>query len=218
MMMLVRGAQQFSGASAIVFYAQNIFDEAGSNISAHLAAIMYFSIQVVCTVIGAPLVDKLGRRPLLLVSGVGASLALLVEGIYFYIKSSTSIDISNFTLVPIVALILYIIIFSFGLQNVPIIIMSEIFNQDIKAVAMCFSDMYFAAAATATTKFFQITRDRYGMFLPFLCFSIFCGVSTVFIYYFVPETNGKTLEEIQVYFKGKDAKKKENCTDNNVAV
>ncbi|CAG9861339.1 unnamed protein product [Phyllotreta striolata] len=201
-MMIVRGAQQFSGVSAIVFYAQNIFGEAGGGLSAEAAAIAFFSVQIATCIACAGVADRWGRRPLLLVSTVGSCAALLVEGGYFYAKTTAGADVAGYGLVPVAALLAYIVFFSVGLQNVPIIIMSEIFNQDVKAIAMGFADIYFAFAATVTSKFFQETRDRFGMYFPFVFFALFCLTATVLTYFFVPETKGKTLEEIQEQFKG----------------
>ncbi|XP_072383910.1 facilitated trehalose transporter Tret1-like [Diabrotica undecimpunctata] len=204
-MTLCRGAQQLSGNTAISFYAQNIFTSADSFVPAELASNLYFLIQLIVTIIASNMVDRAGRRPLILISVAGAGIALLVEGIYFYLK--TSVDVTNFTMVPIIALIVYVIFFSLGLQGIPVIILSEVFNADVKAVALAFSDVYFAVTATATSKYFQATRDTYGMFVPFITFSAICAISFVLMFFMVPETKGKTLEDIQEYFKGdKDVK------------
>ncbi|XP_028128503.2 facilitated trehalose transporter Tret1-like isoform X1 [Diabrotica virgifera virgifera] len=204
-MTLCRGAQQLSGNTAISFYAQNIFSSADSFVPPEIASNLYFLIQLIVTIIASNIVDRVGRRPLLLISVAGAGIALLVEGVYFYVK--TSVDVTNFTMVPIVALIVYVVFFSLGLQGIPVIILSEVFNADVKAIALGFSDVYFSVTATATSKYFQATRDAYGMFVPFVTFSAICAISFILMFFLVPETKGKTLEEIQEYFKsGRDGK------------
>ncbi|XP_028128514.1 facilitated trehalose transporter Tret1 [Diabrotica virgifera virgifera] len=211
-MMLCRGTQQFSGNSAISFYAQNIFNTSGDFMSAKLASNLFFLTQLVVTILASTVVDKIGRRPLILISVAGVGITLMVEGIYFYLQ--TVIDVSSFAMVPVIALLVYIIFFSIGLQGIPIIILSEVFNADIKSIALGFAEIYFAIIATATSKFFQVTRDHYGMHVPFISFSTICAIAVVLIFIMVPETKGKTLEEIQDYFKGvKHTKSTRECSN-----
>ncbi|KAL1517466.1 hypothetical protein ABEB36_001229 [Hypothenemus hampei] len=201
-MLILRGAQQMSGTTAVTFYAQSIFIQAENQLSSELASIIYFSVQVTLSCFCSSIVDKAGRRPLLITSITGSAIFLFIEGIYFYLKNCTVLDISAFGLVPIIGLIGFVIIFSLGMQTIPILMLGEIFSPNVKAFALCFADIYFSVIATIVSKFFQIMKDSFGMHAPFFAFSCSCVIGLVLIVLFVPETKGQTLEDIQIYLKG----------------
>ncbi|KAF7274164.1 facilitated trehalose transporter Tret1-like [Rhynchophorus ferrugineus] len=200
-MMILRGAQQMSGTTAVTFYTQSIFLEAGDKISAEVATIIYVSVQLLLSCFCSSIVDKAGRRPLLLTSITGSAFFLFMEGAYFYIKSCTTIDVTSFSVVPVVALIGFIVIFSLGMQTIPILMLGELFSSSVKGFALCIADIYFAVIATIVSKFFQIMKDSFGMYAPFFAFSCSCVIGLVLIALFVPETKGKTLEDIQTNFR-----------------
>ncbi|CAH1968371.1 unnamed protein product [Acanthoscelides obtectus] len=203
-MVLLRAAQQLSGSAAITFYTQSIFMESGADISKEAASITFFAVQMVMSLICSALVDKCGRRPLLIISLSGSAISLFAEATYFYIDQNTVIDTSSFTFVPVAALILFVIMFTIGMQAIPLVMLGELFATNIKAFGLCFADIYFAVLATLVSKFFQIMRDSVGIYVPFYTFAVSCVIGLVLICIFVPETKGKTLEEIQIYFSGEE--------------
>ncbi|KAJ8969417.1 hypothetical protein NQ317_016694 [Molorchus minor] len=198
----LRGFQQFSGTTAITFYAQTIFKEAGDDISHHHASMIYFSIQLLITIISSFIVDRTGRKPLLMISMTGSAFALFIEGTYFYIERQTNIDTSSFSFLPVVALMGFVIIFSIGMQSIPILMLGELFPTSVKAYALCFADVYYSLVATIASVFLQWSKDTYGMHVPFYGFTIFSLIGLIFIIFCVPETKGKSLEEIQQYLRG----------------
>lgn len=214
-MMGIRGAQQLSGTSAITFYAQTIFREAGNSntISSSNAAIIYFLVQLTLCGCCSMIVDKTGRRPLLIISTIGAGLALLTEGSYFCVLNEFNVNLSNLTWIPLVALICFVISFSIGMQTIPILLLGELFPTNVKAFALCLADIYFSIIATIVSKFFQITKDDFGLHVPFYAFFVCCILGLVFIIFFVPETKGKTLEEIQDELRGCCIKKSTMCLE-----
>ncbi|KAJ8924980.1 hypothetical protein NQ315_001145 [Exocentrus adspersus] len=199
----LRGFQQFSGTTAISFYAQAIFKEAGDDISPEHASMIYFSVMFLVTIISSSIVDKAGRKPLLMISMAGSCLALFLEGTYFYIKSETSIDTQPFDYMPVAVLIGFVIIFSIGMQSIPILMLGELFPTGVKAFALCLADIYYSVVASIASKFLQVMKDNYGMYFAFYGFCIFSVIGLLFIYFFVPETKGKNLEEIQRYLRGR---------------
>ncbi|KAJ8954034.1 hypothetical protein NQ318_004327 [Aromia moschata] len=198
----LRGFQQFSGTTAITFYAQSIFKEAGDDISPHHASMIYFSVQLLMTMVSSCIVDRAGRKPLLMISMAGSAFMLFLEGTYFYVRSQTPIDTSSFGFVPVVVLIGFVIIFSLGMQSIPILMLGELFPTGVKAYALCFADVYYSLVATVASKFLQVMKDNYGTYFAFYGFTIFSVIGLLFIIFFVPETKGKNLEEIQEYLRG----------------
>ncbi|CAI0466575.1 unnamed protein product [Linum tenue] len=166
--------QQFGGINGIGFYASETFAAAGPSL-AKIGTIAYACIQVPITVAGAMLIDKSGRRPLIM------SHDLLLDW------------------VPILAIsgvLVYISAFSIGMGAVPWVIMSEIFPINMKGVggSLVVLVNWLGAWAVSFTFNFLMSWSSSGTFFLYSGFSI---MTILFVAKFVPETKGKTLEEIQ---------------------
>ncbi|CAH1968363.1 unnamed protein product [Acanthoscelides obtectus] len=198
----LRGFQQLSGTTAIIFYCKTIFEESKDFISAGTATIIYFSVQLVLSALSSVIVDFAGRRPLLIISTTGTAITLLIQGVFLYFKICTDVDMSRYHFVPIVALLSFVIVFSVGLQTIPLLMMGEIFPTDVKAIALSLMDLYYSLIVTIISQFFHWTKEVYGLHVPFFTFFGCCLVGLLFIIFFVPETKGKTLEDIQAELKG----------------
>ncbi|XP_076272773.1 facilitated trehalose transporter Tret1-like [Rhynchophorus ferrugineus] len=208
----LRAIQQFSGTTIITFYAQSIFQEASGNMSPSTASTIYFTLQLICAFTSSFLVDKVGRKPLLLVSIIGSGVALSLEGTYFFLSNNTTVDVSNLKIVPLAALLGYVIIFNIGMGVIPVLFLGEMFPTSVKAFALCLADIWFGLIVTGVAKFFQIMQDGFGISVPFFAFAGCCVVGLVFICLVVPETKGKTLEDIQNELKGIPTDKVEKTT------
>ncbi|XP_034705838.1 sugar transporter ERD6-like 8 isoform X3 [Vitis riparia] len=185
--------QQFGGYNGIVFYADQIFVSAG--VPPNLGGILYSSLQVIVTAFGASLIDRLGRRPLLMVSAFGLLLGCLLTGISFFLKAHQLAP----NLVPILAvtgIMVHIGFYSVGLGPIPWLIMSEIFPLHVKAIAGSLVTLvnWFGAWAVSYTFNFLMTWSSHGTFFGY---AFVCAAAIVFIIMVVPETKGQTLEEIQ---------------------
>ncbi|CAI0464057.1 unnamed protein product [Linum tenue] len=173
-------AQQFGGINGVCFYLSNIFQSAG--FSPSVGTITYAILQVVVTLLITQVIDRAGRKPLLLASGSGLVLACLITGLSFYLK-------------------LYIGSFSAGMGAVPWVIMSEIFPINIKGAAGGLATLvnWFGAWAVSYTFNFLMSWSSYGTFL------VYAGINAlaiVFVIMVVPETKGRTLEQIQAAING----------------
>ncbi|CAH0545997.1 unnamed protein product [Brassicogethes aeneus] len=200
----LRTVQQLSGTTAIIIYCKTIFNEARHFMAPNIGPIIFFMVQLIMSAISSSIVDLTGRRPLLIISITGTSFTLLLNGIFLYIKNCTEIDTTDFNFVPIIALIGFVVIFSVGLQTIPLLVMGEIFPTNVKAFALCTADIYFSVIATLVSKFFHWTNEAFGMHVPFFVFTFCCVVGLFFILHCVPETKGKTLEDIQRLLKGEE--------------
>lgn len=198
----LRSVQQFSGITAITFYAKTIFEEAGGEVSANVTSSIYFSVQLLLAALSSVIVDWAGRRPLVIISTIGSALSLCIIGSYFAIQNLTDIDTSSFSILPAIALICFIIIFSIGLQTVPMLMLGELFPTNVKAFALCVADIYFSVIAAIVSKFFQLMKDNFGMHVPFFVFTACSIMGCAYAFWWLPETKGKNLEEIQAFLRG----------------
>lgn len=155
----------------------------------------------------AYLVDKFGRRPLLIVSCSCCGIALVAEGIYFYLQDHLKADVSNLGWLPAAGVMLYIVMNPVGLNSVPYIVQGEIFPTNIKAVGSSVSTFYSGLNAFIVSKSFQPISKFLGMYATFWIFAAFCFSGILFAIFILPETKGKSFLEIQEVLHGKKKEK-----------
>ncbi|CAM0871769.1 unnamed protein product [Alopecurus aequalis] len=124
--------QQFVGINGILFYASETFVSAGYA-SGNLGTILIGSIQAPITALGALLMDRSGRKPLLLISTSGLLVGSLMTGISFYLKTH-GIFSEQVPIIALTGIMVYIASFALGMGSVPWVIMSEIFPINIKGI------------------------------------------------------------------------------------
>ncbi|XP_018328947.1 facilitated trehalose transporter Tret1-like isoform X2 [Agrilus planipennis] len=196
-----RAASQMSGIAAFTVHTQYLFEQAGQNISKELSSITFSAVLLVLATLGAFYQDKFGRRPLMIGSCLGCGFILLVETVYFYLNDKTSVDLSGLRWVPLAGMILYLFCFSFGLSLIPSLLVGELFSTSIKANAMIVTNIFFDGFICVITKVFQTLTYNFGLYVPFLIFTVSCFINAIRSYLFLLETRGKTLEEIQQMLK-----------------
>ncbi|GAQ91216.1 sugar transporter [Klebsormidium nitens] len=187
--------QQFSGVNAVMFYSGTIFRAAGVH-SADAAAFTCGLLQVFMTGLAVWLMDKAGRRLLLMVSAGGMAVSSAALAYSFWLPPGSLAA----SYLAIASLLVYIAAFSLGMGAVPWIIMSEIFPVHVRGLAgSCATLVNWTASFTVTQTFqYLLLWSAPGAFL---LYAVECVVTVFFVSYFVPETRGRTLEEIEASFK-----------------
>lgn len=188
--------QQMSGVNSIIFYSSDIFTKAGSSLPPGEASIIVGAVQVISVFLGTLVVDKLGRRILLLASIVVMFLMTLILGIYFYCLTHTT-AFDNLKWFAIIPLCVFLIMFSFGFGPIPWMMMPEIFAPEVKGIAGSSACLFNWLAAFLVTKFYNDMVEAIESYGTFWIFSLFSAVGIAFVYFLVPETKGKTLDQIQ---------------------
>ncbi|KAF9682279.1 hypothetical protein SADUNF_Sadunf05G0092300 [Salix dunnii] len=194
--------QQFSGINAIFFYSSNIFANAGIS-SSNLATFGLGTIQVAATGIASWLMDKAGRRLLLIISTAGVTLSLLLVAIAFYLEGIFPQDSNLYHMMGILSLgglVAMVIFFSVGLGAIPWIIMSEVLPVNIKGLAGSVATLasWLTSWLVTMTANLLMTWSSAGTFTIYTVVSAF---TVIFVSLWVPETKGRTLEEIQSSFR-----------------
>ncbi|XP_030974086.1 sugar transporter ERD6-like 6 [Quercus lobata] len=191
--------QQLSGINGVFFYSSNIFESAGLS-SSNVATLGLGVIQVLATGITTWLVDKAGRKLLLIISSTGMTLSLLLVAIAFYLEDLVSEDSSIFGILSLVGLVALVISFSLGVGAIPWLIMSEILPVNIKGLAGSIATLanWLTSWAITMTANLLLTWSSGGTFTIYTLVSAF---TVVFVSLWVPETKGRTLEEIQSSFR-----------------
>lgn len=194
--------QQLSGINGVLFYSSNIFKAAGVT-SSNAATFGLGAVQVIATGVATWLMDRTGRRLLLIVSSCGMTISLLIVAVAFFLKGFVSDDSSIYGLLSImsvVGVVVMVVAFSLGMGPVPWIIMSEILPINIKGLAGSIATLanWFIAWLVTMTANFLLNWSSGGTFTLYMLVSVF---TVAFVSIWVPETKGRTLEEIQGSFR-----------------
>jgi len=184
-------AQQFSGINAVFYYSTSIFQKAGVGNSDVATAIIGL-VNVLATIVATFLMDKAGRRPLLLFSQVVQFVFLLLLSLsMIFIQSLHSFG----SIVLVGSVILFVIGFAVGMGPIPWIIISETFPSGLRgyavSIAVCINwTSNFLVALT-----FPSIELAFGNYT-FMIFAALVFVFTIFTWFLVPETKGKSIEEL----------------------
>ncbi|XP_017754372.1 PREDICTED: facilitated trehalose transporter Tret1-like [Eufriesea mexicana] len=192
--------QQWSGSLAIVSYAELIFNETNNHFEGKYVTMVLGGIQMLCSVISACVVDRYDRRTLLLISASGISISTFLIGLFFFLRH-IQMDVSEITWLPAAGSIVYIIVYSIGLSALPFTMMSEVFPTNVKALASTIGILCFNFCAFLVTLSYQDIA-KHGIHVAFWLFSSTAVLGTPFIYFCVPETKRRTLQEIQQQLHG----------------
>ncbi|XP_045480474.1 facilitated trehalose transporter Tret1-like [Harmonia axyridis] len=200
-MMLLNITQHISGVSILIMNLHTILHDAGSDlISPDISAVMFPVLMFISATTATFLVDRCGRKILLTSSGIITTITLLVLAVYFHLKL-LGFPTHLYNWVPLAAVMVYAAGVKFGLGIVPIVITAELFPAKVKGMGMAFSDMMYLLSSIISLYLYPWMNQALGIHISFYVFSFFCILCTVMISFYVPETKGKTLEEIQMILK-----------------
>jgi MFS transporter, SP family, galactose:H+ symporter len=185
--------QQITGINTVIYYAPTIFQAAGfhSNEAAIVATAGVGVVNVLMTVVSIPLIDKVGRRPLLLISLSGMGVALAALGIGFAVGGAA------LKFIGVLSLALYIASFAIGLGPVFWLLISEIFPLNVRGQAASVATMANWLSNFIVSLTFLSLLNALGSVWTFILYAVLCGVGVWFCFRFVPETKGVPLEFIE---------------------
>ncbi|XP_050522126.1 facilitated trehalose transporter Tret1-2 homolog [Daktulosphaira vitifoliae] len=194
---IVALADVLSGMTTILAYASSTFAHADTvntlspdQFTMLLGVLIFFT-----TFITGYLVDKLGRRPLLLFSCFGCGTFELITGLYYY-KSWGSLDTLG-AWIPFTAIGSFAIIYSIGLGPLLPTLQGEMFPSNVRGLASAITSVTLTVISFVGLKTYQLITDQWGIHVNYFIYGSGCLVTFALIYWFLPETKGKTFGEIQ---------------------
>jgi sugar porter (SP) family MFS transporter len=189
---LIAAFQQITGINAVIMFAPNIFQAAGSvAVDSLMLSVIVGLVNFLMTIIALWLVDKKGRKTLLLWGAAGMIISLAYLSFEFAKPFQSGIGV-------LIALLLYISFFAASFAPVMWVIISEIYPNRIKGVAMSFSTAVSWLCTFLTVYFAPVIQGALGLQYLFGIFGVFSILAFVFVKIWIPETKGKTLEEIEM--------------------
>ncbi len=188
---LVAMFNQFSGINAILYYAPRIFELTGLSLADSMfQPVMIGIINGIFTILGMMIIDKVGRKKLLIVGSIGMSICLGLISRIFYLQDFTGYGI-------LVYLLIYIAFFAFSTGAVIWVLISEVFPNSVRGQGQSlgsFTHWFFAALITFLFPIISSTTEGSGYSFAF--FSIMMIVQALVVWRYFPETKGKSLEEL----------------------
>jgi len=209
--------QQFTGINAVLYYGADIFEQAlgfGKD-DVLLQQILLATVNLIFTFIAMFTVDKLGRKPLLIIGGFGMLIGFLMMGFTLYFSDYSGVNSlglptisSSEGIICLIGILTFIGSFAMSMGPVVWVILSEMFPNRIRSIAMSiavaaqwlanyFVSQTFPMLVESDVNQLQVNGGTWNYALPYFIFSIFIIVIIVFVWKLIPETKGKKLEEIE---------------------
>ncbi|KAF5304146.1 hypothetical protein FQA39_LY01931 [Lamprigera yunnana] len=188
----VKMISSFSGLYVLNSYLQTIIQTGGSTISPEISSVVFGATKLPSIVLAFFLVDRMGRKPLLIISCLGIVVSLAAEGVYFYLGERT--DMTNVAWVPTVGLCLYLVANSFGVELMPAIVMGEYFTTHVKTTASACVHASGFFINFLLLRFFQPLSDALGVYVWFWFYAASCALGCLFAIFILPETKASSLQ------------------------
>lgn len=199
---LLLAFQQLSGNTAVLFNTQSIFEAAHTRVDAAIAAIIIAIVQVAASGLTPFIVDRLGRKIILLICSAVMSVALFALGAYFYMSLAGD-DTSSIMWLPLTSLIVYMIFYNASFGSLPWVILGETFPANVKAVAASLATSVCLITGFLISYFFPFL-NALGTYYVFWLFAVSCLLAFFFILFVVFETKGLSLQDIQNKLNNKE--------------
>lgn len=193
--------QQTTGINAILYYGAEIFSNAlgyGPEDALKQQILLGF-VNLVFTFVAIFTVDKWGRKPLLLVGSLGMFAGLATLG--------ASIYTDNLGMISLIGVFIFIGSFALSMGPITWVLLSEIFPNKVRSAAMSIAvaaQWLFNAIVANTFPLMvgnQMNNEVFNGAMPYVIFAIFCLITLVFVYALIPETKGKSLEELETIWE-----------------
>jgi len=192
------------------FYTVHIFDLAGTGLNSYLSTIVVGIVQVVAVLLASAVVDKAGRRVLLISSFILMHLSLVSLGIFFYMKKSGDFHPEQSLLrwLPLSSVIVFNVGYCIGIGSLVWTVMSEILPSNVIGPVFALGTAFNWVLAFLITRFFDVLNKALEIQNTFWLFSGCCVAAAFFIIFTVPETKAKSLQQIQeeCFNKGRNSK------------
>jgi MFS transporter, SP family, galactose:H+ symporter len=193
--------QQFSGVNTIVYYSPIIFKMAGitGNSASIVPAIVIGIVNVAACFISVLYLDKVGRRRLYLIGISGMIPSLVLAGVCFFFRDRLGSSLIYLSVGSIVCFIFFI---NISLSPLGWLLISEIYPTSARSVGMSIGSLsHWGFNAIIAFTFLRMVNGL-GLAATFWVYAAVCVVGLVWGYYYIPETRGKSLEEIEEYWRG----------------
>ena len=199
--------QQIIGINAIIYYAPTIFSKAGlGDATSILGTVGIGTVNVLITIVAIMIIDKIDRKRLLVIGNIGMVASLLIMAILVW-----TIGIQSSAWIMVACLTLFIIFFGFTWGPVLWVMLPELFPMRARGAATGIAALVLSIGSLLVAQLFPILTDVLSVEQVFLIFAAIGVCALIFVIKYLPETRGRSLEEIEA-----DLRSRTNATDVNV--
>uniref|UniRef100_A0A336M4J4 CSON009702 protein n=1 Tax=Culicoides sonorensis TaxID=179676 RepID=A0A336M4J4_CULSO len=184
-----------SGTMVLVNYSVKIFDEASSNVTSIVSSMIVALIQLIGSYFATLLVEKLGRKTLLIISSFGSFLSLTVMGSYYYLKS-IHVDVTQFNILPLISFSVLVLFSAVGLAGIPFVVIAELVPQRMRGPMFTMCLVFFSCVVAGVMTSFMPMVELLGMHGYIWLYAVLSIITCTFTMIFIPETRKKP-EEIE---------------------
>ncbi|SCU00799.1 major facilitator superfamily permease [Staphylococcus xylosus] len=199
--------QQIIGINAIIYYAPTIFNKAGlGNATSILGTVGIGTVNVLITIVAIMIIDKIDRKRLLVIGNIGMVASLLIMAVLIW-----TIGIQSSAWIIVACLTLFIIFFGFTWGPVLWVMLPELFPMRARGAATGVAALVLSIGSLLVAQFFPILTDVLPVEQVFLIFAAIGICALIFVIKYLPETRGRSLEEIEA-----DLRSRTNAANANI--
>lgn len=177
-------------------YAEEIFDKTNSNLEAKYLTMILGALQASCTIICMFLTDCCGRKLLLIISSIGSACSTAIVAMYFTLQHY-DMDTSEIVWLPVIGVFMYMIMYNLGLAPILSTLGGELYPMNIKAFGITLAMAISNVVSFLVTILYSVFEENFGVHVPFWIFSASGFLAALYVFCYLPETKGKTLQQIQ---------------------
>lgn len=191
--------QRAGGISCIMAYSALILPENAPLLNKHESVMLFAVTLAVVNLLAVALVDRMGRKPLLIFSETGMACVTLTFAVFFYFSRGEGGDWATRELawLPYLCHWLFAVMFASGVGFVPVVFLGEMFPVNIRSHCSAIASITLAFCSFVTNKMFLFVSNSYGFYAMFSLFTVVNFIGAFFTYKYAIETKGKTFQEIQ---------------------
>lgn len=195
--------QQLSGINVVLFYCQSIFEKAGSSLEPAIATIIVGAVMVLASGCTPLIVERLGRKLILLFSAAGMAVSLSLLGTFFYLDATESPAVQSIKWLPIVSLIAFVFVYCVGFGPLPWAVTGEMLSPEVKSTSSSIITSVCWIWGFIVTKWFALLQASIGAYGAFWLFTALCALAFIFTLTLVMETKGLNPQQIQDRLNGR---------------
>jgi len=201
---VVSATSIMTGIYVILSYTTTLFQMARSDLPPHISAIIVGSVLLAATVLACAMMDRAGRKILLVTSEIVTGICLALMGLYFYLQDQGT-ELNNVGFVPVLCLGLHVFFFGGGIGPVSMVLLSEIFLPHVRSISASICTFVMAFLAFVITRFYSDLNNALGIHGSYWFFAVCCFLGALYSLSYIPETKNRNANSIYAELIGEES-------------
>ncbi|XP_056637603.1 glucose transporter GlcP-like [Diorhabda sublineata] len=186
-----------SGILVVIGFMPTIFKDVGGSLRPEVLAFIVMAIKLLVTILAINVIEKLGRRPMILTGFFICGCSMFVLGIFLYFKHNGYVLTQVVKLIPLITVLCFVFASSMGISPVLLVLRAELLPNELRSLGSSLSQFFGTIIAGILMFFYPLMSSYWGMYYCMFIFSFICFCAFGFLYLLLPETKGKSFSEIR---------------------